>query len=164
MPTYSPSQLGEDLLLTLLMAAAYSLIALLVLVAIGLASVYAVVKGGHPTLTLRTWLATLGVLVLGYFAAGSLSAIALFLTRPLRRWWLGWAVTGAVIAPIIYGTLFALLDAFYDPVGKLLLSRDGVPAAPESLAADLPVFLPAFALIGALAGLWWRRRQREVAA
>jgi hypothetical protein len=150
MATLSKAQLFEDLIMALLMAALVGFVAAIPLGLLGL-------LGRQPEVTLSTWLAVFGVVMLSYLIGASTSALAVFLLRPLRGSWVGWALTGAVVGVLVYGTIGLLSVVFYEPVGRTLMTRQGRTPSRQELAHDLPTLMPIFALIGVGGGLYWRR-------
>ena len=47
----------------------------------------------------------LPLVILGYFVAGTLAGTAFWVLRPVRRWLIGWLLTGFVIAALVYGAI-----------------------------------------------------------
>jgi hypothetical protein len=157
MATLSKAQLFEDLIMALLMAALVGFVAAIPLGLLGLVSLTQTLLGRQPEVTLSTWLAVFGVVMLSYLIGASTSALAVFLLRPLRGSWVGWALTGAVVGVLVYGTIGLLSVVFYEPVGRTLMTRQGRTPSRQELAHDLPTLMPIFALIGVGGGLYWRR-------
>jgi len=47
----------------------------------------------------------LPLVIIGYFTAGAAGGIAFWTLRPLRRWLIGWVLTGFVISALVYGAI-----------------------------------------------------------
>ena len=104
-----------------------------------------------------TYGAVVAVVWSSYLIAGQLGAGAYFLFRPLRKWTVGWMLTGAAIATAAYGTMGYMLAIFYEPVGRAFLEHS-TRAEVWHLAHSIP---PMFAGIGALFGGYHASRARE---
>jgi len=102
-PSSSSSRrsLWDDIRGGWLYAAGFSIIALLI---IGVAAVSTAAGTAHVT-GWDTLPLGLPLVVVGYFAAGTLGGMAFGMLRPLRRWLLGWMLTGFVIAALVYGAV-----------------------------------------------------------
>jgi hypothetical protein len=81
-----------------------------------------------------------------YLLAAIIGGVALWATRPLRRWMLGWIATGIVLATIIYTAvaLSGIVGYVYFDVNLLEF---------ESEAEAWRLLLPSSLLIGLLAGI-----------
>ena len=92
-----------------------------------------------------------------YFAAALTGGTAAFLLRPVRRWLVGWGVTGAIVAACIYGSVGVALAVFYHPVGAVIL-ENATRAEAWSL---IPPMLGFLSPVGALVGFYmgWRDRR-----
>ncbi len=138
-----------------LYATGFSVIALVI---IGVAAVSTAAGTAHvsgwDTLPLG-----LPLVVVGYFAAGTLGGMAFGLLRPLRRWLLGWMLTGFVIAALVYGAVGMMgVAGYYLGVNILDLKS----------AAEGWRLLPWISLItgvfpGSLLGVyyWYKNRKAE---
>ena len=105
---------------------------------------------GRPLEMPSSALGTTVLVVWGsYLVAGQGAALAFYLLRPLRRWFLGWIATGFLIAVIAYGVIGIALALFFDPVGRLFLEHS---TAEE--AWKLVHFTPWLGLVGVAAGAW----------
>jgi hypothetical protein len=138
-----------------LYATGFSVIALVI---IGVAALSSATGGtqvtGWDTLPLG-----LPLVVLGYFAAGTLGGMAFGILRPLRRWLLGWMLTGFVIAALVYGAVCMMGVVGYYLGFNILDLNSG---------AEGWRLLPGISLItgifpGSLLGAyyWYKNRKRE---
>ncbi len=92
-----------------------------------------------------------------YLIAGSAGAAAFWALRPLRRTILGYALTGALLAMIAYGTIGLAMAVFYEPVGRIFLEN----SSPEEAWALVRTSPPVFGFFGLCAGVWsWFKRDR----
>jgi hypothetical protein len=104
-----------------------------------------------------TTLAGLLVVPASYFLAAILAGTASYLLRPVRRHLVGWLLTGAVVAALIYGSIGLMLAVFYNPVGAWVLENS---SKDETWGMILPIaglLSPVGALVGAY--FWWRDRR-----
>ena len=96
-----PGSLGRDIRDGLLYAAGFSLIAIAIIVLAGLSTLIGQRKfSGWSQLPLG-----LPLVIIGYFTAGAAGGIAFWTLRPLRRWLIGWVLTGFVISALVYGAI-----------------------------------------------------------
>jgi len=138
-----------------LYATGFSIIALVI---IGAAAVSNAVGTAHVT-GWDTLPVGLPLVVVGYFAAGTLGGIAFGMLRPLRRWLVGWMLTGFVIAALVYGAVGMMgVVGYYFGANILDLSS----------AAEGWRLLPLISLItgifpGSLLGVyyWYKNRKGE---
>jgi len=153
---YNARQFMTDIRVALTMAAMYSLLAFIGFGLLGLLVATGRPRPGFPVVPLADVLGTLAVFVLIYFVAAVGAAGAVFILRPLRRSWVGWAVTGGVVAAIGYGALFGFLVRFSSVSAWFWRLKGGTPPQP----GDLEFFLVLVAVImvpmGAAAGVYWR--------
>ena len=149
-------QLADDIRVVLRMAGFYSILAIVVLGGLGLMIATGRPRSGAPIVPVWHVLATIGLFVLAYFTAALSSGLAVFLLRPLRSSWIGWAVTGGVVAGICYGSLFTFFTQFGSVSNWFWRLRGGSPPEPGDLVGML-VLVGAFAVpIGAVFGVYWR--------
>ncbi len=96
-----PSSIRQDIRGGLTIALGFSILAFLIIVVGTVAGLLGAAKAGEISQLLRG----LPLIIAGYFAAGFLGGVAFWATRPLRRWLVGWALTGAVLGTISYGAV-----------------------------------------------------------
>src|SRR6266576_5674993 len=105
-----PGSLGRDIRDGLLYAAGFSLIAIAIIVLAGLSTLIGQRKfSGWSQLPLG-----LPLVIIGYFTAGVAGGIAFWTLRPLRRWLIGWVLTGFVISALVYGAIGLIGVLSYD--------------------------------------------------
>ena len=125
----------------------FSFIAAIPLGLLGVVSLFQRLTGHTPEVTFALWLALVAVIALSYFVAGTLAGIAYWLTRPLRPGLIGNALSGALIAPCIYGSVAATGYVFWNPVGAFVFGRSG------DTREEFGTFVPIMALIAVGIGL-----------
>jgi hypothetical protein len=155
--SYSSRQYRDDLAIGLLMALGLTLIAAIPLAIAGVLNLAALLR--HRPLEVP-WLAYLAMWVVvpgSYFVAALVGATAAFLLRPLRNSLLGWTLTGAVLAAIIYGSVGLALAIFFNPVGAIVLEHSTREEAWESIPGFVAILSPVGALVGTYIG--WRDRR-----
>jgi hypothetical protein len=100
--------------------------------------------------------AGLAMIIVGYFLGGTLAGVALWTLRPLRRWLLGWMLTGFVISALAYGAVGVTgIGGLH--VGANLLDFE---SAAEGWRL-LPRLMLFTGLPGSLAGLYYWSRERR---
>ncbi len=97
----APRSIRQDIRAGLTIALGFSMLAFAI-IAIG---TVAGLLGAGKASDVSELLRGLPFIIAGYFAAGFLGGVAFWATRPLRRWLVGWALTGAVIGTISYGAV-----------------------------------------------------------
>jgi len=108
-----------------------------------------------------TWSEIFGIpflIVLGYTLAAVGLGIGLFLLRPLRRWFLGWLLTGYVLGMVVYGSVGLVAVLGYQFLDVNLLQLDSIE--------DGWRFLPPMAAMSGVIGLgvaviWWFQFGRD---
>ena len=157
MAGYTWRQLVADLRMTLTVAAAYSILAL---VGFGLLALLILtgkpISGGRVA-TPHEVLGALCVFVLVYVVAALGSAVAVFLLRPFRNSGTGWAATGALVALVCYGVLFSFTYLFRSTLEWLFALRGISVGDWNGFWSFLLVFLAIFFVpAGAAVGVYWR--------
>jgi len=157
MQAYSAGQLRSDLTASFFMAAGFSLLAAVPFAIGGVINVLDVVRKKPLSVPWRTYVLSVLVVLLSYFVAAAAGGLFTFALRPARRWFFGWAITGAAISCAIYGSVALAIAVFWDPVGAYFLDHSTHQEAWDSI----PGFLELMAPIGAVVGIyyWWRDRQ-----
>ena len=153
---YTVPQFVSDVRLLLRMAAIYSFLALIGVSVVGLLVATGRPNPGFPVVRLLDVVATIGVFVLIYVVAALGSAGAVFLLRPLRSSWIGWALTGGFAAGICYGALFAFLLHFSSVTSWFLSLRGGSVPGPGDLEFFLVLVGTIMVPVGAVVGVYWR--------
>jgi hypothetical protein len=155
--SYSAKQYREDLIMALSMALGLTFIAAIPLGLLGIVNIVDVARNRPLELPWVTYLAVLFVVPLSYVLAAITGGTAAFVLRPLRRHVLGWMVTGAIVAALIYGSVGLALAVFYNPVGAVLLEH----STKQEVWALIPPIMAILSPVGALVGvyMWWRARQ-----
>ena len=150
-----------DLRDAFMMAAAFSFVAAIPLGAAGILSVLGALLGYDPMLSLREWLAVLGVIMGGYALAATTAGLVYAVSRPFRRTLVGSMVVGAVMTPLIYGSLGFMAWLFWEPAGRLIFGDAGTTRA--TFWDSLPFMVVVTGAIGLAAGPFCRRAWRDVA-
>lgn len=161
--TVAPS-FKADLLLGFGVALGLSLIAAIPLGLILLATLAGAIVGRGTFAEVRDWLITAVAVCASYFLAAAVAAPIYSLCRPIRgRLW-GAAITGAVMAPLIYSTFSVVGIVLWEPVGRLLFGDRGETR--ESFIAFARVAPIIFAAVGLFGGpfVWWRSSKAEKGA
>jgi hypothetical protein len=84
--------------------------------------------------------------------------LSLFLLRPLRRWFLGWPLSGSAITVVIYGGIGLAGTLAYQWFGINLFDVD----SSERAWKDLPILIAVFAGLGAPLGIYfWFKEGRD---
>jgi len=133
--------LRDDLRGGVLYGAGFSVIALLIIAGAAVRTLFGARIGGWSQLPLA-----LPVIIGSYLGAGLLGGLGFWATRPLRRWAVGWALSGFAIGTIVYGTvaLTGILAYLYFDVNLFDLKSK----------TDAWQFWPAVSLVcGALTGV-----------
>ena len=112
MSAYTTSQLRSDLRATLATAGVYALLALIGFGLIAASVLLGKRVDGGDSATLGSVLGALSVFVLVYLTAALGSGLVIFLLRPLRASWPGWALTGALVSLVCYTALLGLTETF----------------------------------------------------
>src|SRR5438132_4204689 len=120
---YSGKQYREDLTIAMFMALGLTFVAAVPLGILGVVNLVELVRRRPLQVPWLSYLAVLVVVPACYGAAAITGSAAVFLLRPVRRYMLGWIVTGAVVAGAIYGSVGLALAIFYNPVGALFLEH-----------------------------------------
>jgi len=152
---YSLGQLRSDLRMTLLMAGAYSFLAL---IGFGLLAASVLlgkrVDGGQAA-TVGSVLGALGVFVLVYITAAVGSAVVIFLLRPLRGRWFGWAISGALVSFVCYTSLLGLTEVFDSTLRWM--QKSSTTGSSESHWGFMFMVIGVICVpIGAAFGVYWR--------
>ena len=150
MNTYAWEAFKKDLRLPVLVATAFSLLACIGLGIAGAASM------ADKRVTGSALITTIGLFVLAYFLGALGSAVAVFIFRPLRRSWVGWAVTGGLVSFSFYGALSSLITLGGPRTAWLGTLRGGPPLEPGSLVPFLIIVGLVLVPIGAAFGVYWR--------
>src|SRR6266568_829469 len=96
-----PGSLGRDIRGGLLYAAGFSILAVLIIAFAGVGTLSGAMKvSGWSQLPL--WLP---LVIAGYFLAGTLGGLVFWVLRPVRRWLVGWILTGFIITSLVYGSI-----------------------------------------------------------
>ncbi len=99
------------------------------------------------------------LVLLGYSLAAIGVGIGLFLLRPLRRWFLGWLLTGYILGVVLYGSVGLIAVLGYQFLGVNLLNT-------KSVEQGWQMLLPVSAICGVVGlvvgGIWWFQFGRRV--
>lgn len=87
-----------------------------------------------------------------YFAAGNAGAVVFWLLRPLRAKVIGYALTGAVLAAIVYPVVGFSVDSVGQLTGDLPVGED---LPPRQTWAYYQAMVTTFGLAGLFGGVWW---------
>jgi hypothetical protein len=147
-PTYTKTQFQEDLATgffgTIAIARRVRWLLALWLVAGVLASILH--AAGSPTVS--TVLGLPIAVMASYALAGAMFGIVLFLTRPLRRWFIGWLVSGYLLAAVVYGSVGFVSVVVYIWFGLKMVEYTSSQEAWQSL----PEAMGALGFVGVIAG------------
>ena len=95
----------------------------------------------------------------GYIVAATGVTLSLFLLRPLRRWFLGWPLSGSAIAVAIYGGIGLAGTLAYRWFGINLFDSH----SPEQAGKDLPFLIAICAGLGGPLGIYfWFKEGRDM--
>jgi len=155
--SYSAARYREDVVKAVLAALGLTLIAAIPLGLLGVANLVDLFRHQPLEVPWMTYFASLLIVPASYFLAAIVAGTAVFLLRPLRGHVLGWMVTGAVLAAIIYGSVALALAAFWNPVGALFLEHSTKAEAWALISSMIAILSPVGAIVGAY--MWWRDRQ-----
>jgi hypothetical protein len=154
---YDGDTLKEDLAGVFMMGGIYALIAA---VPLGLYELYAIlmhVIESPDAPPLRQMIGFPAIVFIGYAFAALGAGLAIFLLRPLRRWALGWMLSGSVIAAMVYGGV-----GLAGVLGYLWFEVNIFDLEPDTDVWQMQLFIMAFvALFGAPAGLYFRSQEGE---
>jgi hypothetical protein len=145
-----PDGFPTDVLAGAVSACALAVLAAIPLLGGALLSLLGLLGRGSPGpgAFLRGWMVVAGT----YLAAGVAGGICFWALRPLRRWTVGWGLTGAVVAVLAFGG--AGLAMWYAPEVFDQIGRR--PRRPEATAEFLRKVVPLLALGGFGFGVWER--------
>ena len=149
MPTYSWEIFKRDLRLPATVATVFSLLAC---IGLGLAGT----SIHDKQVTAQALTIPIGIFVLAYFLGALGSAAAVFFLRPLRKSWVGWALTGGLVSFSCYGALFTLLALGGPRTAWLGTLRGGAPIEPGALGPLLIIVGVILVPVGAAVGVYWR--------
>jgi hypothetical protein len=149
------TQAAQELLEAWIMAAGFCLLASIPLAFAGVASLFHAFSKQRPSISFSEWLGTVATVFASYFVAATLASPVYTLCRAFRTSVAGSILTGALVAPIIYCSVAAVLILFWHPAGELFFGDHGI-TQPRLLTA-MPWMLCLFALIGAIAGPYLRK-------
>ena len=141
------------------MAVAFSFVAAIPLTALGLFSLGKALFGYPPTLGPGEWLLTVLAVFASYALAALLAGIVFALSRPIRSTFIGSMLVGALMTPLIYGSIVVMSTVLWEPAGRILFGDRGTTRA--EFARDIPQMLIIFAIVGLVAGPAVRSRWRE---
>jgi hypothetical protein len=153
-PYPNRSSLRTHLLWGLYLAAGFSVLALII---VSLAAIQALVRhqplppGGSGEIV-----AGIGTVILAYFVGGIGGATVVWALRPLRRWVLGWILTGILVATVAYGSVGLLGTLLYVNAGINIFDFD----SPAQAWTALPAVTIAIGLLAGIPGglfFWWKR-------
>jgi hypothetical protein len=112
--------------------------------------------GRPPSLGQGDWLVTTLTVFASYYVAATLASPIYWLTRPLRPSAFGYAFTGMLITPIIYGSVAMTGYLAWEPAGRIIFGR-GTTTRHDFLAM-MPLLLAVFTVLGIPAGLYWWKK------
>jgi len=96
-----PGSLSRDIRDGWLYAAGFSVLAVLIIVLAGLATL----TGARKFSDWSSMPLGLPLIIIGYFLAGTLGGFAFWVLRPWRRLLIGWVLTGFIISALVYGSI-----------------------------------------------------------
>ena len=97
------------------------------------------------------------LIFLAYLLGAAGVGVGLFFLRPLRRWLLGWIVSGYVLGVMVYGSMGLMLAVGYQYLGVNLLKARSVKDAWGSVVPTALIC----GVVGALvATMWWFQSRR----
>lgn len=144
-------------------AGAFSFVAAIPLTLFGAVSVVKALFGYPSSFGLLDWLLVVLTIFAGYALAALLAGLVFAISRPIRRTFLGSMLVGAVMSPLIYGSMGVCALIMWEPAGRLLFGDHGTTRA--EFASEIPVLLVVFAAVGLIAGPWmraeWRKKRRD---
>jgi hypothetical protein len=155
--SHSASRYREDLVMALFAALGLTFIAAIPLGLLGIVNLVDLFKRRPLEVPWMTYFAVLLVVPASYFVAAIFAGTAAFLLRPLRSHVLGWMVTGATLAAIIYGSVGLALAVFWNPVGALFLEHSTKAEAWALIPPMMAILSPVGAIVGVY--MWSRDRQ-----
>jgi hypothetical protein len=157
---YTRKQYRADLFGGAVMAVAFSALAALPLIAVGVVNIFRTARGGAPDPPWGTYLSIWLVVPSSYIVAGLVGANIVFLLRPLRRSLVGWALTGIGVSAAAYGVVGVALALFFDPVGRTFLDN----TTPTEAWHMIPWVVVGLSPIGALTGIYMGAKDRRRSA
>lgn len=98
------------------------------------------------------------VVIAGYLAAGVLGGLAFWAITPLRRWVIGWVLTGILVAGAVYGSVTVTAAVAYVLTGLDLIGFESPADAWETVRGTTPILALAAGIPGGL-WYWWKDRQ-----
>ncbi|HEY2066316.1 MAG TPA: hypothetical protein VGG84_10195 [Gemmatimonadaceae bacterium] len=146
----------DDLLTGVAMAYGFSLIAAIPLGLVGILAMGHVLFGHRPLTELRDWALTVVAVLSSYALAAVVGSPIFAVCRPIRgRLW-GSALTGALVAPVIFGSVWFMAIVMWNPAGQMLFG-DRVTSRADFVAFGR-FLLPFIAAVGLVAGPYMRAR------
>ena len=115
--------------------------------------------GGAASVRPFEWLLAMAAVFASYFIAATLAAPVCTLCRPFRDSLVGSMLTGALMAPIIYGSIGLVAILAWEPVGRIMFGDHGESQA--DFVRGMPSFLGVVALVGVVGGPFIRRVWRH---
>jgi hypothetical protein len=92
--------LRQDIRGGLWFAVWFSIVALAIIAALGIQSLVGAKISGWSNLPVE-----LPIIIASYVGAGLLGGVGFWATRPLRRWLVGWVLSGIFIGTLVYGSV-----------------------------------------------------------
>jgi hypothetical protein len=154
---YTVTQYRADIVKSLYAAVGLTFIAALPLGLLGVVDLVEALSRRPLEVPWGTYFAIIVAVPASYALAAVLAASAAFITRPLRANVVGWVLTGALMTPIVYGSVGLMLAVLYDPVGATFLEH----STRHEVWAMIPLIMGLLAPMGGALGAyaWWRDRK-----